>query len=154
MRRESYSNRFATALEGVDIDNPGTAFDRSGHLNPMPRVTGKVRRKYPIEVRDVEFLRKNTDRMIKMTTSLAGSCRVTGNVRPRPPPVLLGDYTSLTKLFEVSQIWRLLVLLGGHQKAIGAEHIVLRTDADMLVAFGTNGLDPNRIRHPIIALDH
>src|SRR5256885_11400274 len=67
MRRESYSNRFATALEGVDIDNPGSALDRSGHSNPVPRVTGKVRRKHPVEVRDVEFLRKNTDRMIKMT---------------------------------------------------------------------------------------
>ena len=67
MRRESYSNRFATALEGVDIDNPGTALDRSGHPNPVPRVTGKVRRKHPVEVRDVEFLRRNTDRMIKMT---------------------------------------------------------------------------------------
>jgi 5-methyltetrahydropteroyltriglutamate--homocysteine methyltransferase len=67
MRRESYSNRFATALEGVDVDNPGTAFDRSGHPNPVPRITGKVRRKHPVEVRDVEFLRKNTDRIIKMT---------------------------------------------------------------------------------------
>ena len=67
MRRESYSNRFATALDGVDIDNPGTALDRSGHPNPVPRVTGKVRRKHPVEVRDVEFLRANTDRMIKMT---------------------------------------------------------------------------------------
>ena len=66
-RRESYSNRFATALEGVDIDNPGTALDRSGHPNPVPRVTGKVRRKYPVEVCDVEFLRANTDRMIKIT---------------------------------------------------------------------------------------
>ncbi len=67
MRRESYSNRFATALEGVDIDNPGTALDRSGHPNPVPRVTGKVRRKHPVEVEDVKFLRANTDRMIKMT---------------------------------------------------------------------------------------
>jgi 5-methyltetrahydropteroyltriglutamate--homocysteine methyltransferase len=67
IRRESYSNRFATALEGVDIDNPGTALDRSGHPNPVPRVVGKIRRKHPVEVRDVEFLRKNTDRMIKMT---------------------------------------------------------------------------------------
>jgi 5-methyltetrahydropteroyltriglutamate--homocysteine methyltransferase len=66
-RRESYSNRFATALEGVDTDNPGTALDRSGHPNPVPRVTGKVRRKYPVEVRDVEFLRANTDGMIKIT---------------------------------------------------------------------------------------
>src|SRR6202142_1957984 len=67
MRRESYSNRFATALEGVDIDNPGTALDRSGHPNPVPRVTAKVRRKHPVEVRDLEFLRANTDRMIKIT---------------------------------------------------------------------------------------
>ena len=67
MRRESYSNRFATALEGVDIDNPGTALDRSGHPNPVPRVTGKVRRKHPVEVKDVEFLRANTHRPIKIT---------------------------------------------------------------------------------------
>src|SRR5690606_32517026 len=67
IRRESYSNRFATALEGVDIDNPGTALDRSGHPNPVPRITGRIRRKHPVEVRDVAFLRANTDRMIKMT---------------------------------------------------------------------------------------
>jgi len=67
MRRESYSNRFATALDGVDIDHPGTALDRSGHPNPVPRVTGRIRRRHPVEVRDVEFLRANTDRMIKMT---------------------------------------------------------------------------------------
>ncbi len=66
-RRESYSNRFATALEGVDIDNPGTALDRSGHPNPVPRIAGKIRRKHPVELRDVEFLRANTDRLIKMT---------------------------------------------------------------------------------------
>jgi 5-methyltetrahydropteroyltriglutamate--homocysteine methyltransferase len=67
MRRESYSNRFATALEGVDLDNPGTALDRSGHANPVPRVTGRIRRRHPVEVRDVEFLRANTDRLIKIT---------------------------------------------------------------------------------------
>jgi 5-methyltetrahydropteroyltriglutamate--homocysteine methyltransferase len=67
MRRESYSNRFATALDGVDIDNPGTALDRSGHPNPVPRVVGKIRRRHPVEVRDVKFLRHNTDRMIKIT---------------------------------------------------------------------------------------
>jgi 5-methyltetrahydropteroyltriglutamate--homocysteine methyltransferase len=67
MRRESYSNRFATALEGVDIDNPGTALDRSGHPNPVPRVAGKVRRKHPVEVDDVKFLRANTGRTIKIT---------------------------------------------------------------------------------------
>ena len=67
IRRESYSNRFATALEGVDIENPGTALDRSGHPNTVPRVVGKIRRKHPVEVRDVEFLRANTDRKIKAT---------------------------------------------------------------------------------------
>jgi 5-methyltetrahydropteroyltriglutamate--homocysteine methyltransferase len=67
IRRESYSNRFATALDGVDIDNPGTALDRSGHPNPVPRVVGKIRRNRSIEVRDVEFLRAHTDRKIKIT---------------------------------------------------------------------------------------
>ena len=67
IRRESYSNRFATALDGVDIDNPGTALDRSGHPNPVPRIVGKIHRKHPVEVEDVKFLRAHTDRRIKMT---------------------------------------------------------------------------------------
>jgi 5-methyltetrahydropteroyltriglutamate--homocysteine methyltransferase len=67
MRRESYSNRFATALEGVDIDNPGTALDRSGHPNPVPRVVGTIRRKYAVEVEDVKFLRQHTLRSIKIS---------------------------------------------------------------------------------------
>jgi len=67
MRRESYSNRFATALDGFDIEHPGTALDRTGHPNPVPRVVGPVRRTRPVEVRDLEFLRRNTDRRIKIT---------------------------------------------------------------------------------------
>src|SRR6187549_2431082 len=67
IRRESYSNRFATALDGVDLDNPGTALDRSGHPNPVPRIVGKIRRRHAVETRDVAFLRANTDRMIKVT---------------------------------------------------------------------------------------
>jgi 5-methyltetrahydropteroyltriglutamate--homocysteine methyltransferase len=67
MRRESYSNHFATALDGVDIDNPGTALDRSGHPNPVPRVVGPIRRPHPVQVRDLEFLRSQTDRAVKMT---------------------------------------------------------------------------------------
>jgi 5-methyltetrahydropteroyltriglutamate--homocysteine methyltransferase len=67
MRRESYSNRFATALDGVDLDNPGVALDRTGHENPVPRVVGSVKRTGPVEVRDVEFLRGITDRPIKIT---------------------------------------------------------------------------------------
>src|ERR687895_2835031 len=67
MRRESYSNRFATALEGVDLDRPGVALDRTGHENPVPRVVGPIRRTRPVEVRDVEFLRSITERRIKIT---------------------------------------------------------------------------------------
>ena len=67
MRRESYSNRFATALDGVDLDDPGVALDRTGHENPVPRVVGPIRRTRPVEVRDVEFLRSLTDRRIKIT---------------------------------------------------------------------------------------
>jgi 5-methyltetrahydropteroyltriglutamate--homocysteine methyltransferase len=67
MRRESYSNRFATALDGVDLDNPGIALDRTGNENPVPRVVGPIRRSRPVEVRDVEFLRSITDRRIKIT---------------------------------------------------------------------------------------
>ena len=67
MRRESYSNRFATALEGVDLDTPGVALDRTGHPNPVPRVVGPIHRTRPVEVRDVEFLRSITDRRIKIT---------------------------------------------------------------------------------------
>src|SRR5262249_53416320 len=67
MRRESYSNRFATALDGVDIDNPGTALDRSGRPNPVPRVIGRIRMSHPVQVRDVTFLRANTDHKIKVT---------------------------------------------------------------------------------------
>jgi 5-methyltetrahydropteroyltriglutamate--homocysteine methyltransferase len=67
MRRESYSNRFATALEGVDIENPGSTINRSGARSVVPRITGPIRRRQPVEVRDVEFLRANTDRKIKIT---------------------------------------------------------------------------------------
>ncbi|HXR58641.1 MAG TPA: uroporphyrinogen decarboxylase family protein [Burkholderiales bacterium] len=67
IRRESYSNRFATALEGVDIDNPGEGKDRSGHPILLPRIAGKVRRKGPVEVDDVRFLRKHTKKRIKIT---------------------------------------------------------------------------------------
>ena len=67
MRRESYSNRFATALDGVDLEQPGVALDRTGHENPVPRVVGPIRRARPVEVRDVEFLRSITDRRIKIT---------------------------------------------------------------------------------------
>jgi 5-methyltetrahydropteroyltriglutamate--homocysteine methyltransferase len=69
IRRESYSNRFATALGGVDVDNPGTAIDRTGHPNPVPRIVGPIRRNRPVEVRDLEFLRAHTDRPVKITVA-------------------------------------------------------------------------------------
>jgi 5-methyltetrahydropteroyltriglutamate--homocysteine methyltransferase len=67
IRRESYSNRFATALEGIDIDNPGSALDRSGHPNPVPRIVGKIRRRHAVEVQDLLFLKKHTSRKTKIT---------------------------------------------------------------------------------------
>src|SRR5947207_9815746 len=67
IRRESYSNRFATALEGIDLDNPGTALDRTGHPNLVARVVGTIRRTRPVEKRDVEFLRAHTELPIKAT---------------------------------------------------------------------------------------
>src|SRR5438309_3414504 len=66
-RRESYSNRFATALDGVDIDNPGKTPNRTGGFAIVPRIVGPIRRRHPVEVRDAQFLRANTDRLIKMT---------------------------------------------------------------------------------------
>ncbi|HSV21916.1 MAG TPA: uroporphyrinogen decarboxylase family protein [Xanthobacteraceae bacterium] len=66
-RRESYSNHFATALDGVDIDNPGTAMSRMGRPIQVPRITGPIRRRRQVEVRDVQLLRANTDRRIKAT---------------------------------------------------------------------------------------
>src|SRR5512147_1587156 len=67
IRRESYSNRFATALEGVDLDNPGTALDRSGHPNPVPRIVGPIRRKHAVEVEDLKFLKRHTAKPAKIT---------------------------------------------------------------------------------------
>jgi 5-methyltetrahydropteroyltriglutamate--homocysteine methyltransferase len=67
IRRESYSNRFATALEGIDIENPAVVKTRSGVALPVPRVVGKVRRPGPVEVRDMQFLRRNTSLRAKIT---------------------------------------------------------------------------------------
>ncbi|MEJ8838022.1 uroporphyrinogen decarboxylase family protein [Ramlibacter sp. AN1133] len=67
IRRESYSNRFATALDGVDLDNPGTALDRSGHPNPVPRIVGPIRRRHAVEVEDLKFLKAHTTHRTKIT---------------------------------------------------------------------------------------
>src|SRR5690349_1048338 len=65
MRRESYSNRFATALDGVDIENLGTVINRNGRPIPVPRIVGPIRRDRPVELRDLKLLRANTDRKVK-----------------------------------------------------------------------------------------
>jgi len=67
IRRESYSNRFATALDGVDVENPGVITDRNGNETRVPRVVGRIRRARPVELRDMQFLRRNTDRPAKIT---------------------------------------------------------------------------------------
>ncbi len=67
MRRESYSNRFATALEGIDDDNPAEIVSGTGQKTPVPRVVGKIRRTGPVELRDMQFLRANTQRLAKIT---------------------------------------------------------------------------------------
>src|SRR5438094_5466656 len=67
IRRESYSNRFATALEGIDLDHPGSALDRSGHPNPVPRINGTIRRRHAVEVEDMKFLRRHTKKLTKIT---------------------------------------------------------------------------------------
>lgn len=67
IRRESYSNRFATALEGIDLENPAMVSGRSGRLNAVPRIVGRIRRKHAVEVRDAQFLRAHTNRAIKIT---------------------------------------------------------------------------------------
>src|ERR671938_169836 len=67
IRLESYANHFATALDGIDLDHPGEALDRSGHPNPVPRIVGRIRRRHPVQVRDLEFLLGHTNRRVKMT---------------------------------------------------------------------------------------
>ena len=67
IRRESYSNRFATALEGIDLENPGKVVARGGRVTEVPRVVSKIRRTRPVEKRDMEFLRRHTSRVAKMT---------------------------------------------------------------------------------------
>src|ERR1700733_7470122 len=66
-RRESYSNRFATALDGIDVENPGTVINRNGKPIQVPRTIGPIRRTHPIELRDLEMLRASTDRAVKAT---------------------------------------------------------------------------------------
>jgi 5-methyltetrahydropteroyltriglutamate--homocysteine methyltransferase len=95
IRRESYSNRFATALDGIDLDHPGKVISRTGHSIPVPRVVGRIHRQHPVEVRDLQFLRRNTDRAVKVT--LPGPFTMSQqaeNVHYRTEEELAIDYAS------------------------------------------------------------
>ena len=106
IRRESYSNRFATALEGVQIDPPGTALDRSGHPNPVPIIVGPIRRKHSVQVEDLKFLKANTSRTVKMTVPgpFTMSCQAQNDHYPSPAEAAMDYATAVNEeirdLFE------------------------------------------------------
>jgi 5-methyltetrahydropteroyltriglutamate--homocysteine methyltransferase len=99
IRRESYSNRFATALDGVDLDQPGTALDRSGHPNPVPRIVGAIRRRHAVEVDDVKFLRRNTTKRIKITVPgpFTMSCQAQNDFYPTIDEAALAYATAVNE---------------------------------------------------------
>jgi 5-methyltetrahydropteroyltriglutamate--homocysteine methyltransferase len=95
IRRESYSNRFATALDGIDADDPGVIRDRRGNETRVPRVVGPIRRARAVEVRDMEFLRRHTDRPAKIT--LPGPFTLSQQARDefyRDPEALAMDFAA------------------------------------------------------------
>jgi hypothetical protein len=132
MRRESYSNRFATALDGVDIDNPGTALDRSGHPNPVPRVVGPIKRRHPVQVRDVKFLRAQPG-----ASRGGGWPMLNGG---DPPPSLHEHYTRFIATTERSAPVRRIATFGltvgaacAFSLAIARQVLKFRTKARMRV---------------------
>jgi 5-methyltetrahydropteroyltriglutamate--homocysteine methyltransferase len=98
MRRESYFNRFATALEGIDLDNPGTVISRTGKKALVPRVVGKVKRTRPVGVRDVQFLRAHTKRQIKITVPGPFTmCQLAQNDYYKSPAEMASDYADAVR---------------------------------------------------------
>jgi len=98
MRRESYFNRFATALEGIDLDNPGTVISRTGKKALVPRVVGKVKRTRPVGVRDVQFLRAHTSRQIKITVPGPFTmCQLAQNDYYKSPAEMANDYADAVR---------------------------------------------------------
>jgi 5-methyltetrahydropteroyltriglutamate--homocysteine methyltransferase len=105
-RRESYSNRFATALDGVDIDNPGTTLNRSGKPIPVPRITAKIMRRRPVEVRDVELLRANTARKIKATVPGPFTMSMQAQDDFYGDPVAMAmDYAAAVNAVQIDEPW-------------------------------------------------
>jgi len=98
MRRESYFNRFATALEGIDLDNPGTVISRTGKKALVPRVVGKVKRTKAVGVRDVQFLRSHTSREIKITVPGPFTmCQLAKNDFYASPAEMANDYADAVR---------------------------------------------------------
>ena len=127
IRRESYSNRFATALEGVDLDNPGTALDRSGHPNPVPRIVGRIRRMRPVEVDDLKFLRAHTDRQVKIT--VPGPFTMLQQARPGHQGAADRDHLLLSPRELAGNAGQLLVQ-GGEQVEHGVQRGLAMQMAD------------------------
>jgi 5-methyltetrahydropteroyltriglutamate--homocysteine methyltransferase len=155
MRRESYSNRFATALEGVDLDNPGVALDRTGHENPVPRVIGPIRRARPVEVRDVAFLRSITGRAIKIT--VPGPFTMTQQAQNEHYP----DARSLACAYAeaVNDELRDLKAAGADVVQIDEPYLQARPDAARAYAVGAinralEGIDGDTVLHTCFGYAH
>ncbi|HEY7678129.1 MAG TPA: cobalamin-independent methionine synthase II family protein [Candidatus Methylomirabilis sp.] len=135
MRRESYSNRFATALDGMDPANPGVALDRTGHPNPVPRVAGPVRRARPILVRDVEFLRRHTDRRIKIT--LPGPFTITQQAQNDYYP----DDASLAMDVAAAVNLEIVDLLSAGADVVQLDEPYLQARPEKAKAYGLDAID-------------
>jgi 5-methyltetrahydropteroyltriglutamate--homocysteine methyltransferase len=135
MRRESYSNRFATALEGVDIDNPGTTINRSGARSVVPRIAGPVKRRFPVEVRDVQFLRANTSRKIKIT--LPGPFTMTQQAQDD----YYGDEEALAMAFAAAVNEEVRDLKAAGADVIQLDEPWLQARADRAARYGVKAID-------------
>ena len=124
IRRESYSNRFATALDGVDIEKPGIIRDRYGNETPVPRVVGQVRRARPVELRDMQFLRRNTEQLAKIT--LPGPFTMAQQAKNEFYP----DVDALTMDLAVAVNEELRDLQGAGADVIQLDEPWLRNDPD------------------------
>jgi 5-methyltetrahydropteroyltriglutamate--homocysteine methyltransferase len=136
MRRESYSNRFATALAGIDNENPAMLQrQRAGRGTPVPRVVGPVRRTGPVEVRDVEFLRANTDRMIKIT--LPGPFTMAQQVVDEH----YGDLEAMTMDFAIAVNQEVHALAAAGADVIQLDEPWLRNNPDAARRFAVKAID-------------
>jgi 5-methyltetrahydropteroyltriglutamate--homocysteine methyltransferase len=155
MRRESYSNRFATALDGVDLDEPGVALDRTGHPNPVPRVVGEIRRTRPVEVRDVQFLRSLTSRPIKIT--VPGPFTMTQQAQDD----FYGDERALALAYAdaVNEELRDLKAAGADVVQIDEPYLQARPDAARAYAIeaidrALDGIDGDTVLHTCFGYAH